>query len=95
MYLACWISTQIAASALFAQTPKYALETGHLFVPAKVEIVSNEIDLIIHLHGAHGVVEQNIIPGSLPINIESDSAETEFHPKYSANTDSALNSDVF
>lgn len=61
LYLACWISTQIAASALFAQTPKYALETGHLFVPAKVEIVSNEIDLIIHLHGAHGVVEQNII----------------------------------
>ena len=52
---------QLSAVALFAETPKYPLKTGYLYVPEKVEIVSNEIDLIIHLHGAPGVVEKNIV----------------------------------
>jgi hypothetical protein len=63
--LAGWISIQLSAVVLFAQTPKFPLKTGYLHVPENVEIVSNEIDLIIHLHGASAVVEKNIV-GSRP-----------------------------
>ena len=61
LYLASWILIHNPTTALTAETPKVPLQTGFLYVPIKAKIVSNEIDLIIHLHGAQGVVAQNIV----------------------------------
>ena len=70
--LAGQLLIQNPTAALSAETPKLPLQTGYLYVPTEAKAISNEIDLIIHLHGALGVVEQNILrsrPNAVWVNL--------------------------